>query len=99
MTCIVCGNPNTERHHIVFKSQGGLDADWNIIRLCPKCHRGNGGPHRDRKRDLVLKRGLQKWLFQQLSSKYYADKPEIFTKREWHRVTKKLTRHTNGYLT
>lgn len=25
-------------HHILFRSQGGPDEDWNLISLCPGCH-------------------------------------------------------------
>lgn len=25
-------------HHIIFRSQGGDDADWNLVTLCFKCH-------------------------------------------------------------
>jgi hypothetical protein len=97
MTCAVCGNPNTEKHHIVFKSQGGLDADWNIIHLCPRCHRGKYGPHKCRERDLYLKRSVQDWLSQQLTEPHYEDKPAIFTDNEWRRITKSLDRQAEGY--
>jgi hypothetical protein len=98
MTCVVCGNPNTEKHHIVFRSQGGLDdADWNIVNLCHDCHLGNDGPHRNRARDLYLKKSLQEWLFQQLPDTHCADKPAIFSESEWARITKNLTRYAEGY--
>jgi hypothetical protein len=41
-----CSNPecdncyNIEGHHIVPMGKGGVDAFWNIIALCRKCHRG-----------------------------------------------------------
>lgn len=47
------------RHHIVFKSHGGLDFKLNMIGLTQEEHEGDKGPHRDRERDLELKRGLQ----------------------------------------
>jgi hypothetical protein len=36
-------------HHIIPWSQGGPDEDWNLILLCPRCHRktdAQGGPVR-----------------------------------------------------
>ena len=51
--------PGMHKHHIVFKSQGGLDFSLNLIRLTQEGHEGDKGPHRDRGRDLELKRALQ----------------------------------------
>jgi Translation elongation factors (GTPases) len=46
------------KHHIVFRSQGGLDFDLNLIELTYEEHEGNNGPHRnwlvDRKYKLEL---------------------------------------------
>ena len=50
------------KHHIVFRSQGGLDFDLNMIELTQEEHEGNHGPHQSRARDLELKRGLQEQL-------------------------------------
>lgn len=25
-------------HHIVYRSHGGDDADWNLVTLCDRCH-------------------------------------------------------------
>ena len=37
--CQVCGRmQNLEVHHIEFRSQGGSDADENLITLCSACH-------------------------------------------------------------
>ena len=60
-----------EKHHIVFKSQGGLDFAWNYMFLTPEQHRGNEGPHRNRERDLELKRSMQKNLKGILREKDY----------------------------
>ena len=27
-------------HHIVYRSQGGPDEDWNLVTLCTSCHNG-----------------------------------------------------------
>ena len=47
--CQLCGNPAPfkdehdqpylEAHHIQWLSQGGKDADDNVVALCPNCHR------------------------------------------------------------
>lgn len=37
--CRSCGyRNNLHSHHIVFRSQQGDDADWNMITLCDPCH-------------------------------------------------------------
>lgn len=37
--CRHCKFRNTlSAHHIIFRSQGGDDADWNLISLCDECH-------------------------------------------------------------
>lgn len=48
-----------EKHHIVFKRQGGLDFELNYKRLTPEMHRGDLGPHKNRKVDLLYKRELE----------------------------------------
>jgi hypothetical protein len=36
---------NLHAHHIVFRSQGGDDADYNMITLCDFCHSSIHKPH------------------------------------------------------
>jgi hypothetical protein len=36
--CRGCGAQGTQVHHIKFKSQGGRDELWNLVRLCNDCH-------------------------------------------------------------
>lgn len=55
------------KHHIVFKSQGGLDFALNYKYLTTEEHEGNNGPHRNRKVDLAYKTELQKNLEQLFS--------------------------------
>lgn len=50
------------KHHIVFRSQGGLDFDLNLIELTLEEHEGDNGPHKNRERDLQLKKNLQREL-------------------------------------
>ena len=52
------------KHHIVFKSQGGLDFPLNLVELTMEEHEGNDGPHRNKKRDDELKLGLQNKLWE-----------------------------------
>ena len=50
------------KHHIVFRSQGGLDFGLNLIELTQEEHEGDDGPHKNRVRDLELKKRLQNQL-------------------------------------
>lgn len=51
-----------EKHHIIFKSSGGLDFDLNYKYLTAIKHRGNNGPHMDRETDLQYKMELEERL-------------------------------------
>lgn len=59
MRCEVCGKEYAEKHHIVFRSQGGLDIRMNYAFLCPEHHRGNEGPHRNKAFNTKLKQREQ----------------------------------------
>lgn len=38
--CQLCGSTNLlQRHHIFYRSQGGLTIKENLIVLCDRCHR------------------------------------------------------------
>jgi len=63
-----------ERHHIVFKSQSGLDFELNYKRLTPEQHRGPNGPHMNRETDIRYKRELQKKLCKMFTDEYYTAK-------------------------
>lgn len=45
--CKVCGNPYTEVHHIMFRSEvKALEyCNLNLVNLCVEHHRGTFGPH------------------------------------------------------
>lgn len=47
-----------EKHHIVFRGQGGLDLEYNLIELDADFHKGKDGPHLNRQTDLKLKRNV-----------------------------------------
>ena len=38
MICEICGKVATDKHHIIFKSQGGTNNKNNIAYLCRNCH-------------------------------------------------------------
>ena len=61
--CEVCGRPYPEKHHIVFRKQGGLDFELNFKYLCVDHHRGKDSPHMNRRIDLQYKYQMQKRLF------------------------------------
>lgn len=49
-----------QKHHIVFRSQGGLDINLNYKYLCAEHHNmGNRSPHLNREIDLTYKLELQ----------------------------------------
>lgn len=60
-----------ERHHRIFKSQGGLDFELNYVYLTSEEHKGNDGPHRNRETDLRYKKELQEALEGLLVKDYY----------------------------
>jgi hypothetical protein len=70
--CEVCGRP-AERHHIVFKSQGGLDFELNFKDLCFEHHKGNKSPHCCRKIDLKYKVELERKLEKLLDKEFYTE--------------------------
>lgn len=53
------------KHHIVFRSQGGLDFSLNFKYLTYEEHEGNNGPHRNRETDLMYKKELQEELLRE----------------------------------
>ena len=57
-----------EKHHIVFRSQGGCDFYYNIIELPTGLHKGQRGPHMCRKTDVFLKKSVQEALFAELGT-------------------------------
>ncbi len=41
--CQMCGNEGDSVDHIVPRSQGGTDDDWNLQLLCRSCNSSKGG--------------------------------------------------------
>lgn len=66
-----------EKHHIVFKSAGGIDFPLNYKYLSPVDHRGDNGPHMNRKTDLRYKEELEEELRVILTELYYFESEVI----------------------
>lgn len=61
-----------QRHHIVFRSQGGLDIELNYKDLCAIHHNmSRQGPHQNREIDLKYKRELQDQYFKLFTEESY----------------------------
>lgn len=59
--CLVCGSPYPEVHHVLFgPNRKNSDKYGLIIPLCAEHHRGNNGPHMNRKIDLKYKEMAQR---------------------------------------
>ncbi|MDF2882529.1 MAG: hypothetical protein K0R54_3086 [Clostridiaceae bacterium] len=71
LKCEVCGKA-ADKHHIVYRSQGGVDYELNFKYLCSEHHRGKNGPHKDRNLDLQYKLELQSKIKQLLKNEYYS---------------------------
>lgn len=63
-----------QRHHIVFRSQGGLDIPMNFKYLCPEHHTGKESPHGSRVIDLQYKKEEQDKLFKLFTEETYTIK-------------------------
>lgn len=60
--CEICGRPG-QKHHIVFRSQGGMNIRLNFAYLCAEHHTdGPEAVHNNRTLDLELKIRLQREL-------------------------------------
>lgn len=98
--CEICG-ATADIHHIVHKSEGGLDIELNYKYLCGNHHRGKHGPHHDKKVDLLYKIELQKKLYSLLTKGFYFEKElgEILglSNSASKRLTRKLQLFKEGY--
>lgn len=70
LKCEVCGN-SADKHHIVYKSQGGIEFPLNFRYLCTYHHRGKSGPHKNRRLDLEYKLDMQRKLEEILTEEVY----------------------------
>lgn len=100
--CVVCGKDG-ERHHIVYKSQGGLDFPLNYVYLCAEHHRGVNGPHKNRKVDLEYKLDMQRRIERILTNDYYKMKDFMellhINKRQAKVITSDFRLYKEGYKT
>ena len=98
--CEICGAP-ADVHHIVHRSEGGLDIDLNYKYLCPKHHRGKKGPHHCKEVDIRYKIELQEKLFYILRKEYYSSKSLCsllgIPKNTLKRMKKDLKLYKEGY--
>lgn len=96
--CEICGK-EAEEHHVVFRSQASymINVELNKKPLCSEHHKGNEGPHLNRKMDLRYKLEPQKKLFELFSKNYYKapEIKEILGMTEMHMLAfiKKLNPH------
>lgn len=106
MSCYVCASSNTEKHHIIKRSQckALIKCDLNLVELCPAHHRGHNGVHgkNGHALDLRLKRNFQNKL-NALFTDEYITSAEIFntlqiTNACVDRLTKHLKLYKDGYL-
>jgi len=70
LKCQICGKP-ADKHHIIYRSQGGVDFPLNFKYLCSEHHRGKSGPHKNRKLDLLYKVEMQQKLEELLCKEFY----------------------------
>ena len=69
--CRICGRNGCDRHHIIHRCENGLDAQFNLVDLCPAHHRGPHGVHNNPELDLHLKIEMQKKLEDMFPKRYY----------------------------
>lgn len=98
--CEVCKR-EADKHHIVHRSQGGIDFPLNIKHLCHEHHRGKTGPHKNRTADIQYKLELQESLRSLLSKEHYraeelADILRI-NRGMARKLAKGLKTHKEGY--
>lgn len=99
--CEICG-AKADIHHIIHKSEGGFEFDFNYKYLCPSHHRGELGPHHSKSIDLRYKLELQKKLYDILPNIYYTQKEllDILKIRSCslRRLLKNIPLYKEGYL-
>lgn len=94
--CEICNKP-ADIHHIIHRSEGGLDIEINYKYLCEEHHRGKLGPHHSMEIDLKYKLELQNKLFNILAKKFYTIKELSKTLNLSLNVTKRITKELRLY--
>lgn len=99
--CEICGK-KADIHHIIHRSEGGLDFPLNYKYLCSEHHRGKKGPHRCEETDLKYKLELQNKLLNILTKEYYTvyELSNILniSNNSFKKLTKNLKLYKEGYL-
>jgi len=99
-SCEIC-NKKADIHHIVHRSEGGLDIELNYKYLCEKHHRGKDGPHHSIETDIQYKLELQDKLYSLLPKEYYTFKElgQILdiSINALKRITKNIKLYKEGY--
>ncbi|WP_300347123.1 HNH endonuclease signature motif containing protein [Clostridium sp.] len=98
--CEICGD-YADVHHIVHKSEGGLDFKLNYKYLCKKHHRSKNGPHKDKIVDLNYKLEMQNNLNELFKKNFYPgnEVKEILglTPGSLKKLTKNLKLYKEGF--
>lgn len=98
--CEICNN-QADIHHIVHRSEGGLDILLNYKYLCEEHHRGKDGPHHSLETDLRYKIDLQNKLYGILIKDFYTLKElgEVLSVslNTLKRITKNIRLYKEGY--
>jgi hypothetical protein len=87
----------SHKHHIVFRSQGGLDVEDNLIDLSFKQHEGNDGPHLSREADLKLKTDLQSYYYERFPNEEYTISEIAIILRKSERYIEKHFRKVKNF--
>ena len=104
--CKICGNPYTELHHIVFRSENkNLEhCKLNLVNLCVEHHKGTYGVHGSKgaKLNRKLKLEFQNKL-EDLLDKQYLTKEEInnilqINDKALNRLLKRLSLQNDKYI-
>ncbi|MBD7911931.1 MULTISPECIES: HNH endonuclease signature motif containing protein [Clostridium] len=98
--CEIC-NKKADIHHIIHRSEGGLDIEINYKYLCPEHHRGKDGPHRSLETDIKYKIELQNKLYNLLPKEFYnyKDLGKILqvSVNSLKKITKDIKLYKEGY--
>ena len=104
--CKVCGNPYTELHNIVFRSENKNleNCKLNFVYLCPEHHRGTYGPHGskgaklNRKLKLEFQNKLEELLDKQYLSREEINKILQIDEKALNRLLKRLYLQNDKYI-
>lgn len=104
--CKVCGNPYTELHHIMFRSEvKALEhCKLNLVNLCVEHHKGTYGVHGSKGASLNRKLKLEfQNKLEDLWDKQYLTREEInnvlqISDKALNRLLKRLSLHKDKYI-